>query len=168
MRDHAQHHARDHYGRDPPLTSRSIASSFGFSSAVAPSGAHQRSLSSVGLLTVLHAHRGCHSLALQWHHASPSQTASMGEHQAHAAVGSVSLAAGGALRLVGPLHVAVAVPPTTPGRRGEGPPPAAESTVVAGINAQHWGAMGVPFAAVDVLGSEDGAVLAVRFNYCMM
>ena len=38
MRDHAQHHARDHYGRDPPLTSRSVASSFGFSSAVAPSG----------------------------------------------------------------------------------------------------------------------------------
>ena len=67
--------------------------------------------------------------------------------------------------LRGILHAAVAAPPTTPGRRREAPPPAAESTVVAGINAQEWGAMGVPFAAVDVLGSEDGAVLAVCLKY---
>jgi hypothetical protein len=56
------------------------------------------------------------------------------------------------------------MPPTTPRRRGETPLPAPGSTV-AGIGEKEWGAMGVPFAAVDVLGSEDGEVLAVRIHY---
>lgn len=57
----------------------------------------------------------------------------------------------------------MALQPTTPGRLGEAPPPPSGDGSVGGLRVHEWGAMGVPVAAVSVLGGEDAAVMAVRF-----